>query len=135
MRASSGRRADLSRREPPRSHVQRCDEGTSRITSSTWAPQPDHEVRPQFRHRMREHIRRRLARVAGRPYPHDPCDLARGMRTEGRGMSIGRTRGVLYLVARLLGDVQAVKKGRVGRRVGRRVVGRVTGRGIGRLFR
>jgi hypothetical protein len=50
-------------------------------------------------------------------------------------MSINRTRGTLYRLARLLGDVQAVKSGRVGRRVGRRVVGRVTGRGIGRLFR
>lgn len=50
-------------------------------------------------------------------------------------MSIGKTRGVLYTVARLLGDVQAVKKGRVGRRIGRRIVGRATGRGIGRLFR
>lgn len=50
-------------------------------------------------------------------------------------MSIGRTRGVLYALARLLGDVQAVRKGTVGRRVARRVVGRATGRGIGRLFR
>lgn len=50
-------------------------------------------------------------------------------------MSIGKTRGVLYAVARLLGDVQAVRKGTVGRRVARRVVGRATGRGIGRLFR
>lgn len=50
-------------------------------------------------------------------------------------MSIGKTRGFLYLLARLLGDVQAVRKGRIGRRVGRRIVGRATGRGIGRLFR
>lgn len=50
-------------------------------------------------------------------------------------MSIGKTRGVLYAVARLLGDVQAVRKGTVGRRVARRVVGRATGRGLGRLFR
>lgn len=50
-------------------------------------------------------------------------------------MSINRSRGMLYKLARILGDVQAVRTGRVGRRVGRRVVGRVTGRGIGRLFR
>ncbi len=50
-------------------------------------------------------------------------------------MSIGRTRGFLYALAKLLGDVQAVRKGTIGRRVGRRVVGRATGRGIGRLFR
>jgi hypothetical protein len=49
--------------------------------------------------------------------------------------SINRTRGILYGLARLLGDVQAVRRGRIGRRIGRRLVGRVTGRGIGRLFR
>ncbi len=54
---------------------------------------------------------------------------------KGHGMSIGRTRSVLYAVARILGDVQAVRKGTVGRRIGRRIVGRATGRGIGRLFR
>jgi hypothetical protein len=45
------------------------------------------------------------------------------------------TRGVLYLLARLMGDVSAVKKGRVGKRIGRRFVGKMTGSGIGRLFR
>jgi hypothetical protein len=50
-------------------------------------------------------------------------------------MSINKTRGTLYLVARLLGDLQAVRTGRVGRRIGRRVTGRYLGRGMGRLFR
>jgi hypothetical protein len=50
-------------------------------------------------------------------------------------MSINKTRGMLYLAARILGDVQAVRTGRVGRRVGRRVTGRLLGRGLGRLFR
>lgn len=54
---------------------------------------------------------------------------------DGPEMSINRTRGALYLLARLLGDVQAVRKGRVGQRIGRRVVGRIAGRGMGRLFR
>jgi hypothetical protein len=44
-------------------------------------------------------------------------------------------RSFLYMLARLLGDVNAVQKGRVGRRIGRRVAGRATGRGLGRLFR
>lgn len=56
-------------------------------------------------------------------------------RSKRGPMSIGSTRGLLYTVARILGDVQAVNKGRVGKRIGRRVVGKVTGRGIGRLFR
>lgn len=44
-------------------------------------------------------------------------------------------RGLLYALARLLGDVQAVRRGRVGRRIGRRVAGKWTGRGFGRLFK
>ena len=36
---------------------------------------------------------------------------------------------------RLLGDWQAVKRGRVGRRIGRRVTGRATGRLLRRLFK
>lgn len=50
-------------------------------------------------------------------------------------MSINKTRRTLYKLARILGDVNAVKKGRVGRRVSRRIVGRATGRGLGKLFR
>lgn len=44
-------------------------------------------------------------------------------------------RSLLYKVARIMGDVNAVQKGRVGRRVGRRVAGKATGRGLGKLFR
>jgi hypothetical protein len=44
-------------------------------------------------------------------------------------------RGMLYTLARLMGDVNAVRRGRVGRRIGRRVTGRMTGRWLGRLFR
>jgi hypothetical protein len=44
-------------------------------------------------------------------------------------------RSMLYMLARLLGDVQAVRRGRVGRRIARRAAGRATGRGLGRLFR
>jgi hypothetical protein len=52
-----------------------------------------------------------------------------------RVVSLGRTRGLLYSLARFLGDVSAVEKGRVGKRIGRRLVGRATGRAMGRLFR
>lgn len=44
-------------------------------------------------------------------------------------------RNLLYTLARLLGDVGAVRKGKVGRRVGRRVAVRATGEGLGRLFK
>lgn len=50
-------------------------------------------------------------------------------------MSINKSRGLLYRLTRILGDVNAVKKGRVGRRVARRAAGKATGRGMGKLFR
>lgn len=50
-------------------------------------------------------------------------------------MAKGSVRGFLYALARLLGDLSAVKRGTVGRRIARRAVGKLTGRGLGRLFR
>ncbi|MEX2446271.1 MAG: hypothetical protein WD734_02940 [Dehalococcoidia bacterium] len=50
-------------------------------------------------------------------------------------MSMNGTRGFIYALAKLLGDVNAVRRGRVGRRVGRRVAGKTTGRALRRLFR
>lgn len=44
-------------------------------------------------------------------------------------------RGALYKLAKALGDVSAVQKGRIGRRVGRRAVGKITGRMLRRLFK
>ena len=44
-------------------------------------------------------------------------------------------RSWLYTLARLLGDINAVKKGKVGRRIARRAAGKVTARGLWRLFR
>ena len=50
-------------------------------------------------------------------------------------LTVNKVRSGLYLLARLLGDVQAVRSGRIGRRILRRAAGRVTGRFLGRLFR
>ena len=44
-------------------------------------------------------------------------------------------RSWLYRVAKIMGDVNAVKKGKVGKRIARRAVGKATGRGIGKLFK
>jgi hypothetical protein len=38
-----------------------------------------------------------------------------------------------YLLARLLGDLNAIEKNRVPRRIGRRIAGKVTGR-LGGIF-
>ena len=49
--------------------------------------------------------------------------------------TITTTRGFLYLLAKLLGGFQAVRKGRVGKRIARRAASRTTGKGLGKLFR
>lgn len=38
-------------------------------------------------------------------------------------------------MAKILGDVNAVKKGKVGKRVARRVAGKATGKGLGKMFK
>lgn len=49
--------------------------------------------------------------------------------------TIGQTRSILYSIARLLGDISAVKKGTVGKRIARRTLGKATGRIFGRIFK
>lgn len=48
-------------------------------------------------------------------------------------MSISKTRSILYKVARILGDIDAVKKGTVGKRIVRRAAGKATGRLLRKL--
>ena len=50
-------------------------------------------------------------------------------------MSINRVRSLLYRLGRLLGDVNAVEKGKAPQRVERRIAGKFTGRILGKLFR
>jgi len=50
-------------------------------------------------------------------------------------MTINKIRSLLYSTARLLGDVNAIAKGKIGQRIVRRLVGRLTGRWLGRIFR
>jgi len=44
-------------------------------------------------------------------------------------------RSALYTIARLMGDVNAVKKGKVGKRVARRAAGKATGRSLRKLLK
>lgn len=44
-------------------------------------------------------------------------------------------RSILYALARLLGDINAVKRGKVAKRVGRRAVGKLTGKLFRGLFK
>ncbi|MEA4926328.1 MAG: hypothetical protein VB084_13580 [Syntrophomonadaceae bacterium] len=50
-------------------------------------------------------------------------------------MNISKTRGILYLIAKILGDISAVKNQTVGKRVVRRVAGRVSGKMMGKFFK
>lgn len=46
-----------------------------------------------------------------------------------------RLRSSLYAAARILGDINAVQKGKVPQRIARKIVGRFIGRLLGRMFR
>lgn len=50
-------------------------------------------------------------------------------------MSINKTRGFLYTLAKILGDINAIQKGTMGKRLARRAAGKATGRALGRLFK
>jgi len=50
-------------------------------------------------------------------------------------MSLSKIRSVLYKAAKLLGDVSAVRRGRILQRVQRRAAGKITGRLFARWFR
>jgi hypothetical protein len=54
-----------------------------------------------------------------------------------RRSSLSLIRSMLYALARLLGDIQAVRRGpdAVAKRLARRGAGKVTGRMLGTLFR
>ena len=53
-------------------------------------------------------------------------------------MSVNKTRGLLYKIARLLGDISAVSSGsskKMAKRAGRRATGRVAGKTMRKLFK
>jgi len=50
-------------------------------------------------------------------------------------ITFAKFRTLLYRAARIMGDVQAVRKKKIARRIGRRAAGRLTGRMLGRFFR
>ena len=50
-------------------------------------------------------------------------------------MKINDIRGLLYTIAKVLGDINAVKRGKVGQRIARRIAGKAAGRGMGKMFR
>ena len=51
-----------------------------------------------------------------------------------QGMTLGKFRGALYKGAKTLGDIQALRKRRVGQRLARRFVGRMASRAMRSMF-
>ena len=50
-------------------------------------------------------------------------------------MKIPKIRSILYTTAKVLGDIDAVRKGRVKERIARRITGKGSGRFLGWLHR
>lgn len=50
-------------------------------------------------------------------------------------MSINKVRSVLYGAAKFLGDVNAVKKGKIGQRIVRRTAGKATNKFLSKFFK
>ena len=48
---------------------------------------------------------------------------------------MARFRGLLYSLAKLMGDYNSVKKGKVAKRAGRRLVRKATGKAIRQSFK
>lgn len=51
------------------------------------------------------------------------------------GEAVMSFRSFLYAFARLLGDINAIQKGTIGKRLERRVVGKITGWLLGRILK
>ncbi|MGI5876463.1 MAG: hypothetical protein ACOX6X_06575 [Dethiobacteria bacterium] len=53
-------------------------------------------------------------------------------------MSINKTRGFLYALARLLGDLNAISSGsptKIGKRAARRAAGKAAGKALRKIFK
>jgi len=50
-------------------------------------------------------------------------------------MSLNKIRAYLYKFARVLGDLNAIEKGKVGTRIIRRYIGKIIGRIFNKIFR
>jgi hypothetical protein len=89
---------------------------------------------PSVRHRPVVCSRAELGRASQRG-PHHRSPLLCPGNGRGEPRPVGSFRGFLYRLGRILGDVNAVKKGRIGRRVSRRIAGKATGRFLGRFLK
>jgi hypothetical protein len=49
-------------------------------------------------------------------------------------MTINKIRNIFYTVAKILGDINAVTKGKIGQRIVRRTSGKVIGRFLNKIY-
>ena len=74
--------------------------------------------------------------VSVEPPKHKPFSWIKTKEdTEIDEISLNKIRSKMYKAAKFLGDVQAVKKGKVAKRVARRAAGKVTGKALGKVFK
>ena len=66
---------------------------------------------------------------------HDAAVQKQGHGKMTEKITLAKVRKALYKGAKALGDVQAVRKKRVGKRIVRRAAGKVAGRALGKLFK
>ena len=52
-----------------------------------------------------------------------------------KGLTIGKTRSALYRTAKILGDINAVKRGTIERRVTHRISGKISARLLSKFVR
>ena len=50
-------------------------------------------------------------------------------------MTLSKLRGLLYKTARIIGDVQAIRHGRIVKRIHNRIVGRLSGKLLRRIWK
>lgn len=50
-------------------------------------------------------------------------------------MNLNKIRGYLYKFARILGDLNAIEKGKIRSRIVRRYIGRIVGQFLNKIFR
>jgi hypothetical protein len=55
--------------------------------------------------------------------------------TRKKGITVPKIRKFLYSVAKFLGDVQAIKTGKIERRIANRALGHIIGKGLGYINR
>ena len=65
----------------------------------------------------------------------DYKDRFQSDKKKEEGMTLSKLRKGLYKAAKVGGDVQAIRKGKVGKRIVRRAAGKATGKILGKLFK